>query len=163
MIPTIVWEFISMFADVRCWIGLTVGFVIIYSMISKPYRKRVRWVFCILIAVLASYLISFLLKMLFQVPRPCLFLDTCPSTPSFPSGHATVIFAFATVMVLNAKKNKLYLLAVPLAILVSMSRIFLNYHTPIDIIAGMLIGTFFGFVVHRMKRFMEQQLKIIFH
>lgn len=153
MLPTIVWQFISMFADTRCWIGVTVGFFIIYSMISKPYRKRVRWVFCIFTAVLVSYLVSFFLKMLFQVPRPCSFLDTCPTTPSFPSGHAAVIFAFATVMVLNAKRNKLYLLAVPLAILVALSRIFLNYHTPVDVIAGMSIGIFFGYVAPRMKWF----------
>lgn len=155
MLPTIIWQFISMFADIQYWIGLTVGFMIIYPMLSKSYRKRVRWVSCILSAVLASYLISFLLKMVFQVQRPCLFMDTCPSTPSFPSGHAAVISAFAIIMVLNAKKNRLYLLAIPLAILVYMSRIFLNYHTPVDVIAGMCVGIFCGCLAHRMKWFIE--------
>ncbi|MDI6798710.1 MAG: phosphatase PAP2 family protein [Candidatus Aenigmarchaeota archaeon] len=87
-------------------------------------------------------------KIWFQVPRPCLELSQCPTGYSFPSGHAAVIFAFASIFSLETKKKKFCLAAFMFAILVALSRVFLNYHTYADILAGALVGMFCGYLIH---------------
>jgi undecaprenyl-diphosphatase len=142
-----------MFADIPYWIGLTVGFLIVYPLLTRADKEKTRWVLSSLLpAVFLSYLLSFSLKLLFRVERPCALLEICPSGYSLPSGHSAVIAAFAAVTVLNMGKNRLYLLTIPLAFLVGLSRIFLNFHTPIDVISGALIGTFCGYLVQFLNK-----------
>jgi undecaprenyl-diphosphatase len=57
---------------------------------------------------------------------------------SFPSGHATLFFALATIIFLyNKKAGALYLL---FAMLISLARVFCGIHWPIDILGGAVIG-----------------------
>lgn len=62
---------------------------------------------------------------------------------SFPSGHATVAFAFFMALGLLVKNNYLKLGAVLLACLVAFSRVYLSQHFFEDIYAGSIIGTLF--------------------
>ncbi|MDP1723065.1 MAG: phosphatase PAP2 family protein [Candidatus Gottesmanbacteria bacterium] len=63
---------------------------------------------------------------------------------SFPSGHATIAFAMATV--LAHKEPKWRWVFISLAVLISLSRIYLGKHYPLDVIMGGLIGTAIGFL-----------------
>ena len=68
-------------------------------------------------------------------PEPLMRL---PGTHSFPSGHATVSFACATVLALAVPR-----LSVPLfvlAALISFSRVYVGVHYPFDVLAGALLG-----------------------
>ena len=61
-----------------------------------------------------------------------------PATYSFPSGHATVSFACATVLALAVPR-----LAWPLFILaglISFSRVYVGVHYPFDVLAGAVLG-----------------------
>ena len=69
------------------------------------------------------------------VPEP--LLDS-PSTYSFPSGHATVSFACATVLALAVPRLRLPLFA--LATLISFSRVYVGVHYPFDVLAGAALG-----------------------
>lgn len=146
---TLLWQFFSMFGDIQAWIGLTVGVLLIYQILPQTSKKRIAWIiFALLPAVIFSYQLTYVLKEWLHVPRPCADLSECPTSYSLPSGHAAVIFAFLAVSALNVKKKEVYIVAAALAVLVSLSRIFLNYHTPVDVIVGAAIGVFCGYLIH---------------
>jgi undecaprenyl-diphosphatase len=61
---------------------------------------------------------------------------------SFPSAHACNFFAWVTyICIISAKKIKWFpYLLIPVALLVSYSRIYLGVHYPSDILCGALLG-----------------------
>ena len=69
------------------------------------------------------------------VPEPLL---ESPATYSFPSGHATVAFACATVLALAVPRLRWPLFA--LAALVAWSRVYVGVHYPGDVLAGAVLG-----------------------
>lgn len=86
------------------------------------------------------------LKMAFHTPRPSegagvavLHPETGPGY-SFPSGHAESSTVFWGQLALEGRKRWLSVLAVVLVLLVSLSRLYLNVHWPIDILGGLLLG-----------------------
>jgi undecaprenyl-diphosphatase len=103
------------------------------------------------VAVLVAEMASGLLKLWVERDRPPLAnpeprtLVDLPTTHSFPSGHATVAFACATVLALAVPR-----LAVPLyalAALIAWSRVYVGVHYPFDVVAGAVLGVALGFAV----------------
>lgn len=159
------WLAISYFGDVQFYLGLTAATLIFYQIISKEDKLKIDWIFISLLpSIIVSYLIVSLAKDFFQIPRPCSGQIDCPSDYSFPSGHATAIAAFATIVSLETRKRRLYIFVVPISILVALSRVFLNYHTFSDVAAGAVIGTLVALVFYRyykpIHNFLEEK-KII--
>ena len=75
------------------------------------------------------------------------------SHDSFPSGHATVAFAFASVVSARSSGWVIPAASYTLASLVAYSRVNDRRHFPSDVLAGGLIGTAVGrFIVHRHQR-----------
>ncbi len=70
-----------------------------------------------------------------------------PSTPSFPSGHATTAFAAAAAVAVLIPGLRWP--AFGLAALVALSRVYLGVHFALDVIAGAVIGTLIGVVIAR--------------
>ena len=64
--------------------------------------------------------------------------SSLPATYSFPSGHATVSFACATVLALAVPRLRVPLYA--LAALISFSRVYVGVHYPFDVLAGAVLG-----------------------
>jgi undecaprenyl-diphosphatase len=98
----------------------------------------------------ASELIGFL----FFRPRPFVALadvakliDRGAWERSFPSGHATVAFAFAMSLFFYAHKARssflraLSYVALALAVLVAFGRVFVGVHYPLDVLGGAALGT----------------------
>jgi len=86
-------------------------------------------------------------KFIFGRPRPHFNLPDQfawfhPEWNSFPSGHAT--HWFALVGALWAFSPRLSLMIFPLAVTVSIARVFAMAHYPSDTIAGAGLGLFFG-------------------
>lgn len=61
-----------------------------------------------------------------------------PHDASFPSGHTAISFAFAWVMVL--RRERFWKAALVLAVLIGLSRLYLNVHFPSDVLCGALFG-----------------------
>jgi len=98
----------------------------------------------VLVANAGSHLAVQLLKRAVHRPRPCdangvpLALVDLPDPYSFPSGHAAAATAVATSISLAHPALAPALL--PLAILISRSRVTLRVHHPGDVIAGAVLG-----------------------
>lgn len=103
----------------------------------------------LLIAVVGGILLSTLLKLGFDRPRP----DLVPHlshvvTASFPSGHTKLsAVTYLTLGALLARmhsqvrvKSYLLLMAILLTLLVGISRVYLGVHWPTDVLAGWLLG-----------------------
>ncbi len=90
---------------------------------------------------------------------------TYHTSNSFPSGHAASIFAICTVIAYRYKsKPSIQLILVTLAVLVSLTRVYLCQHFLQDIIAGSLIGTLISyytsvFLESKLNRF-DKPLRI---
>ena len=70
-------------------------------------------------------------------PEPETLVDL-PATFSFPSGHAAVSFACATVLALAVPRLRWPLYG--LAALIAFSRVYVGVHFPFDVLAGAAIG-----------------------
>ncbi|MDD5750491.1 MAG: phosphatase PAP2 family protein [Candidatus Pacebacteria bacterium] len=93
---------------------------------------------------------------LFARPRPFvsgsfrIVLPYPATSPSFPSTHAAVFFALATVVFLYNKKAGLFFFLG--AIIIGLARVFCGLHWLSDVLAGMVLGTFLGFLAHFLPR-----------
>ncbi|PQJ72332.1 phosphatase PAP2 family protein [Polaribacter butkevichii] len=65
---------------------------------------------------------------------------------SFPSGHTTTAFAIFTILCLYFSKCKSQYIWISLAIIASLSRVYLSQHFLIDIFVGSFIGILIGIV-----------------
>lgn len=121
----------------------------IYAIVTKSKKHRIASLAFILISsIIVSTAVAELLKMSLKIPRPCVGSSDCPSDYSFPSGHATRIFTLAAVMALSIRDFRIKFAFLILAMLVSISRVALNYHTYADIIAGALVGVLVTYLVN---------------
>lgn len=130
--------FITILGNFGC-----VWFIIsIILMIIKKYRKYGILLFCSI--VLTGLVGSFIMKPIFSRQRPCdiyqniELLIKIPVGASFPSGHAAISFAAATV--LGFMNRKLGIFAFILAGLIAFSRVYLFVHFPTDVLAGAALG-----------------------
>jgi hypothetical protein len=94
--------------------------------------------------------LGLVLQELIARPRPAgarLLLGQ-PSTGSFPSGHAVLVVAAATVLWTSDLPRRWRVAAAVLAAGVALSRVAVGHHWPSDVLAGGLLGLGVGFAAH---------------
>jgi membrane-associated phospholipid phosphatase len=100
------------------------------------------------LALLTVMTISLALTLLLQYtalrPRPegVRLLFPTPNFPSYPSGHAALAFAAAVVLALTYRRWGWLILSG--AGLIALSRVYLGYHYPSDIMGGAMLGAGLG-------------------
>lgn len=94
----------------------------------------------LLFILLPSLLINFWLKEIFQTARPLGVALIEQGGFAFPSGHAQGSTTLWLMLALLIRKKWMNIFAVIMIILVSLSRLYLGVHYPIDIFGGLLIG-----------------------
>ncbi|MGC8674204.1 MAG: phosphatase PAP2 family protein [Thermoprotei archaeon] len=110
---------------------------------SKRYR---RGALTMALAFLIVIAVGETLKFVYYRPRPFELISSAivllpkPHDSSFPSGHAMIVFAGATISVIFFKKR--YSLPLLLeAFIVSYSRVYVGVHYPSDVLAGAALGS----------------------
>lgn len=95
-------------------------------------------------------LVNILVKNLVARPRPyevanfTNLLVQKLSDNSFPSGHTSYAFTFATIITRLNKNKALIVFTDILAILIAFSRLYLYVHFPTDVLAGVVFGILIG-------------------
>jgi undecaprenyl-diphosphatase len=119
----------------------TFGAVWLGIAVALAFAVGRRLVFLWTLAAIAAAEISTdVLKAAIPRSRPHVeALVARPHTHSFPSGHAAISFACATVLGAAAPRLRipLYLLAAAIA----WSRVYVGVHYPLDVAAGAILGT----------------------
>ncbi|RDG39125.1 phosphatase PAP2 family protein [Streptomyces corynorhini] len=95
--------------------------------------------------VLVAFAVSSVAKSLLRERRPCQTLhvvtvEACPALGdwSLPSNHAVIAAAAATVLLCTDRR--LAALAVPAALLMAASRVWVGVHYPHDVALGLVVG-----------------------
>jgi len=108
-------------------------------------RGKGRWTIALIVlAVVTGDLTASLVKKTFARVRPChelegiRLLTGCGGAFSFPSAHATNIFASMVVLALRYRKAAPAFLS--LAVVVAYSRVYVGVHYPLDVAAGAGLG-----------------------
>ncbi|RFC46329.1 MAG: undecaprenyl-diphosphatase [Verrucomicrobia bacterium] len=142
-------------------IGIAGGYLLLES---KP-----RTVLMIVASIGSGTLISFLLKGIFNRPRPELVPHgSYVYTSSFPSGHSflsALTYLTLAIWLSRATKRwraKVYLLtvAVLLTIMVGLSRVYLGVHWPTDVLAGWTIGAVWAILCDRVADWLQRRHQI---
>ena len=76
---------------------------------------------------------------------------------SFPSGHATLAFTYATTLSLEYKKWYVAVPAYVWAGTVSYSRMYLGRHYPSDVLMGAVLGTASGWLSYKLSKKLFKQ------
>jgi len=101
----------------------------------------------ILMAGLTSYLIAKFIASVYQpsFERPFEILGVAPgalylNNPGFPSDHALFVTAITAAVWFETRMKKTTILLASLVVLICVGRVLALVHTPLDVIAGVVIG-----------------------
>ena len=120
----------------------------------------------VIAATAGGIVLSALLKMAFERPRPEIVPHLVDVTSaSFPSGHAlNSSVTYLTLGILLAKSERsqavrIYLIsaAILLSVLIGVSRIYLGVHWPSDVLAGWCVGSTWAFACWLVADFIQNR------
>jgi len=149
------------------WFPIFLWIIFKYQTI-KNYKFIVYLILSLILGFFISDWISLEIKSLIQRVRPCWTeyfrgVVGCTRSYSFPSNHATNAATGATILFLflrglkengSVKINSnlikiLQIYTISLALLISISRVYLGVHWPTDVLGGIILGIIYGYVVFK--------------
>lgn len=125
-----------------------------------PKTRKVGVVLAVSLAI-EAVCCNFILKPLAARIRPfdtntaVQLLISPPKDFSFPSGHTGAAFAAASALFFS--KNRLWIAALVLAILIAFSRLYLYVHYPTDVLGGALLGILSGWLGYMIVRLVKKK------
>lgn len=135
----------------RAWLLLTMfgDGAVALVLVLPSIRRAPHCFWAALAAAIFAGLWTQMTKQFVDVPRPLavfdagMFFHAGPAyrQVSFPSGHAAAAFAIAGIGIMGlTRRTPARVLLLSMAILVSLSRIMIGVHWPVDILWGMIGG-----------------------
>lgn len=128
-------------------------FFIAWAFYRYDRAKAIERIAFAFFCALVAWFLASMYKYNFPNPRPFEVFDNLKplfqtaSGDAFPSGHATFMGALSVAVTLFDKRVGVFLVVG--AIVVSWARVFANVHWPIDIIAGLLLGSVVSLILSR--------------
>ncbi|BAU27942.1 undecaprenyl-diphosphatase [Aneurinibacillus soli] len=129
-------------------------FIVAFVLLWQRRRLGLRPGVTLLVGIGIGGVLENIFKPLISRPRPPLVEDTVrqlvelPISHSFPSGHA--VSSFVSMYVLYRLFPRTLWWALPCALIMSYSRIYVGVHYPLDVVAGALIGIMAGMITMRL-------------
>lgn len=126
---------------------LFLGFIFLIFVVFL-YTRRRKDVFIYSVILYSGVVLNFILKLVFERPRPLNLPLIHENTYSFPSGHAmdSFVFYFALSYFIFRETGSskfstlMFVIAGLIVFLVGISRIYLGVHYPSDVLAGYIAG-----------------------
>lgn len=138
-------------------IFIACAYAFLHVILKHERRHHVRHIAIIFGSAVLAWIASHFLKNIIAHPRPDLtlaLLQPDANDPySFPSGHATFLFALAWSMYSFDKKAGSIIFAS--AVIVGVARVLAGVHYWYDILAGFLVGGIVSYVVLFLTRKMR--------
>lgn len=130
----------------------------VFLLSKKKYKKLT----LSLIGIIGGFFSTWLLKIVFQRPRPPNPLIEV-SAYSMPSGHATMSIIFFTLLIIFFKdeiKNKalkqiFIFLNIFIILLIGFSRIYLRAHWVSDVFVGYLLGILWIYILIKIQKYFK--------
>lgn len=125
---------------------------LLYLWFSISTDERKSESIFIFVTIVVSLTISYAMGQFYSHPAPYMQYETLISEApenSFPSQHTTVVFAFAWSFL--HQYRRVGLVALVLAALVGVSRVYIGVHYPLDI-AGAVVAALVGFALVYVAR-----------
>ncbi len=131
------------------WANITVigDTLVAFALCLPLWRRRPDLVWAFVFVVLFGTLWARGFKLLLDVPRPPAVLGEgvhvigqAYRADSFPSGHATAVFAIGGLMVLGLRRWTVAVVVLAVASAAALSRAVVGVHWPLDILGGALGG-----------------------
>ncbi|MEQ9402983.1 MAG: phosphatase PAP2 family protein [Cyclobacteriaceae bacterium] len=152
-------DFLNFFFRVWTYVGDWMVFAAI-AIVLLIRKRRFGYIFLLIGAV--QGLISWTLKQFFfdDTPRPGKYfegqnvLDLVEGVElrefnSFPSGHTMTAFAMATFLTFVIARKEWAVILLIFAVLVGLSRLYLNQHFMIDVTTGSVIGVGVSLIAYK--------------
>jgi membrane-associated phospholipid phosphatase len=107
----------------------------------------------------------YLIKEIVKRPRPFVTYPdlknvTTEGSWSFPSGHTSSAFAFATSLSLSYPKWYVIVPTYTFASAVGFSRMYLNVHYPSDVLVGAILGSASAWVTWKVSKKLQAKKKV---
>jgi undecaprenyl-diphosphatase len=136
--------FVQLIADYAVFpVIILAGWALLMIPNNQKYRAYCR----ILLSGLTAFLLAKLLSTVYQPAeaRPYELLGVTPGAsyldnPGFPSDHALFVTTIALAVWFETRRKTVSIILAAFVVIVSLGRVLALVHTPLDVIAGVLVA-----------------------
>lgn len=162
------WYMITLIGEPEAWLVICLVLFLFYFAFRSRWKKSKQFkdfMFLLVPSIILVLVLAYSVKVVIQVPRPCIVCPApdcnpyCDTGFAFPSGHAASIFVVFTSLSLFVKRKK-FLLVYIIPILISYSRVALGVHTIWDVLGGAVLGFIVSLFVWRMERLHKEKFEL---